>query len=596
MESRDPTLDRLFEGNKEYRVPLYQRLYVWTKDDQWAPLWEDIIAVAEKVMKLGANDTSPHFFGALVLKKSEGITDDDANVYRVIDGQQRLTTMQLLIAAVADEMWIKSTAHQRASRRLKELIVNPSYAEPKSRYKMRHSGQNYATFREVMQANGNVDAVEALGGEMAECYLYFRNAVNSWLDDANSLARSNALTTTLRTKLQTVAIYLAQTEPEHLIFETLNARGKPLTEWDKIRNYLFYRIQREQDSFFQNYLARFDDDWWRGKSGAGPDVRPRTDRFVDYWLESKFFRAVSQTRVFREYREWADTLGDADLVNEVSIMMADASHYERFEKDNGLGTTDVETLFHERRRRMRFGAFWPLLFGVRRANFNDAENERLLSSLESWLVRRWICGYQARGYPDRALALLRIISASDKTKNVIDDMITSLESIEDTVGWWPGDNEVLAAILGRRPSVAKSRFVLEAVERQITPPQAGKEMSFAGQLQIEHLMPTGWDARSWPLSEDSQEARDTRNALIRTVGNLTLIHGRLNARMSNATWKKKRSAIEESDNLFLNRRILKQAPEEWNEEAIRARGRWIGEQVCDIWPHADALRRRLAGA
>ena len=60
--------------------------------------------------------------------------------------------------------------------------------------------------------------------------------------------------------MQVVAIYLEPKEPEHLIFETLNARGSPLTEWDKIRNYLFYRVQRDQDDFFLRYLKRFRQD------------------------------------------------------------------------------------------------------------------------------------------------------------------------------------------------------------------------------------------------------------------------------------------------------------------------------------------------
>lgn len=77
MQSTNPTLKELFEGEKEYRVPLYQRLYVWNAADQWAPLWEDITSIARALMR--EEKVTPHFFGALVLKKSLGITPADAN-------------------------------------------------------------------------------------------------------------------------------------------------------------------------------------------------------------------------------------------------------------------------------------------------------------------------------------------------------------------------------------------------------------------------------------------------------------------------------------------------------------------------------------
>ena len=161
MTSQNPTLKSLFEGEKVYRVPLYQRLYVWNEADQWGPLWEDIISIATAVA--AGERVTPHFFGALVLKKSEGVTPDEASVWRVIDGQQRLTTMQLVMAAVADELGRRGQS-PRLVAQLKELIENPEHAWPDRRYKMRHGGNNYARFADVMSADGDEDAIDAFGG------------------------------------------------------------------------------------------------------------------------------------------------------------------------------------------------------------------------------------------------------------------------------------------------------------------------------------------------------------------------------------------------------------------------------------------------
>ena len=589
MQPQNSTLDKLFEGIKEYRVPLYQRLYVWNEYNQWAPLWEDITRIASDLTNRGAGEIEPHFFGALVLKKSEGPTPDDANVYRVIDGQQRLTTMQLLLAAIVDEMKARKV-DQRTVERLSDLIENPRFAGPDRRCKMRHGGNNYEMFQDVMEAKGDLDCIRSLDGEMSKCYLYFRLAVGSWLDNDSIANRSDALATTLRTKLRVVAIYLDPKEPEHLIFETLNARGAELTEWDKIRNYLFYRVQREQDGFFRKYLERFDDTWWREKSGRGQDVRPRTDRFVDYWLESRLHRPVERARVFRDFKAHTESRSDDDLLVDVESLVDDADHYRKFENDSENGM-DVESVFHRRRRLMGLGSFWPLILGIRRIVLDDCQRNLVFSIIESWSVRRWVCGYQARNYPDLALDLLKQAASTGENTSVTHRIMDRLDSTAETSwrGWWPNDEKVERSVLERKFSAQKARFTLEAIERHITPRHAGLQGIRYGDLQIEHLMPQGWKSPHWPIAEDSG-AVGRREELIQTLGNLTFLVGSLNAKLSNGPWSEKREAIRESDNLYLNKDLLRRAPDTWDEDAIQERGRWMAEQICEVWPRAERLR------
>ena len=126
MEPRNYTLANLFENQGIYVVPRYQRLYVWNQEDQWEPLWEDVIEIAGDLLneatnrnseEVNADSKESHFLGAVVLKQS-GYTPDMAQRWRVIDGQQRLTTVQLLMTAVADELDKIETV--RPSRALKE--------------------------------------------------------------------------------------------------------------------------------------------------------------------------------------------------------------------------------------------------------------------------------------------------------------------------------------------------------------------------------------------------------------------------------------------------------------------------------------------
>lgn len=616
MKSDNPTLKQLFEGEKEYRVPLYQRLYVWNESDQWAPLWEDITGIAARLAE--TEKVTPHFFGAIVLKIG-GITPEESSVWRVIDGQQRLTTMQLVIAAVADELNSRQEDTKTAGR-LRELVANPSHAWPERPYKMRHEGNNYAPFADVLDAKGDEEVIREMvrrldnteasgqpGGAMARCYLYFRNAARRWLQSAPGDNAAEHLTDTLRTKVQAVAIYLEPNEPEHLIFETLNARGAALTEWDKVRNYLLYRVQQDLDrqfpdnrsrvedrlmGFDKDRLSRFDEDWWREESGRGQDKRPRTDRFVDYWLESTFEEPVVAARVFREFRDRAENRDQEDLIAWVESMAHDADYYREFE-NGAAGATGFEATFHERRRWVEIGSVWPFLLGLRRKHLDRRQLHSVLSTLESWWVRRWIRGHRGHSYPDRALDLLRRVSKAKEGADVPRIVLDRLDELKDAGGRWPGDAELKKAVVENWHSLRLCRLILEAVERHLTPQMSERNPLNRGVLQVEHIMPVKWK-EAWPIEGyKTPEAEEERDGWIQTIGNLTLVHGRLNNDMSNSAWEKKRDAIFENSTLFLNKDLLRRAPDTWDEDAIRERGEWLAEQVCEIWPHAEVLRQRL---
>ena len=107
-------LAAIFGKPVHYLVPLYQRPYVWTREDQWEPLWQDVQAVADRQLTTASNDAIPHFLGAVVLSRPRGSRDDRAR--SVIDGQQRLTTLQLLIAAARSLARASSNGPRQMSR------------------------------------------------------------------------------------------------------------------------------------------------------------------------------------------------------------------------------------------------------------------------------------------------------------------------------------------------------------------------------------------------------------------------------------------------------------------------------------------------
>ena len=437
----------------------------------------------------------------------------------------------------------------------------------------------------------NDEPAGQIDGPMIKCYQFFQNAIQDWLKkiETHIGPAGSALATALTSKLYLVGIYLDTYEREHVIFETLNARGEPLTEWDKIKNYLLYKAEAarsvDQESFFENYLDRFDERWWRSRVGRGVQSRPRTDIFADYWLESRIEDTVTVRRVFREFQKHVDQ--KTDLLEPVMReFVEDARYFERFESWE-IDNSSREALFHTRRLAMDIGAFWPLLLKLQRVDAGQSQRERWFTALESYFVRRMIVGYQARSYDRVGLEILQALpTTTDDGSEVADVVVKQLLQYEEAGSKWPNDTEVRDAVLTRHLPQYAQRLVLSAIEQRLMINWAGNTR-LSPNIQIEHIMPRAWQEPSWPLP-DSIEAREQvvekREQAIQTLGNLTLLNGPLNARISNSGWDIKRPAIKKHDNLFLSKRLLEESPTEWTEDDIRRRGEWMHSIIVKIWP------------
>jgi hypothetical protein len=596
LQPQDQTLAQLFDGKLVYIVPNYQRLYVWNRDDQWEPLWSDVRDIAEELIESAAgteladadaDGVEAHFMGAVVFKIS-GATPDLAMKYRVIDGQQRLTTLQILMAAAASALDVAGLAEPAAN--LRNFTANTSASQPlKIQYQRHRSGHDYERFPDVIGAARDGVGDPGISGPMADCYRYFNSSIQEWLrrhGDRIDMA-GTALVRTLALKLRVVAIYLDPHEKEHAIFESLNARGEPLTEWDKIKNYLLYKADEDrtlsQETFFEQYLDAFDDPWWRQLIGRGVQ-RSRIDVFVDYWLEAQTGASVAVRRVFREFQHYVDRRDDR-LAETMQQLLEDARYFMASEKVES-GAEDREALFHERRLAMGAGAVWPLLLKLRHPVVDAEERKKCLVALEGYLVRRLIAGYQARSYDQVALELIEVLSEEPQIpEKPSKAMRTHLLSYSENANLWPNDAVTIQAVSQRNLALYARRLVLAALERNLITSMAGNQTVPPG-LHVEHLLPQGWGPDEWPLPGgiDQEEAEEERSQALATLGNQTLLNARLNSSVSNRAWKVKREKIKESDNLFLNKRLLHDSGDQWTEEDIEQRGRWMGDMVVKIWP------------
>lgn len=247
--------------------------------------------------------------------------------------------------------------------------------------------------------------------------------------------------------------------------------------------------------------------------------------------------------------------------------------------------------FLERRNVMNVGVVTPLLLWLLDADLPPPRLASCLKALESFLVRRVVCGYSARSYGDLFVGLIRNLSESGTTD--ADQVIVSyLGGQTAQSGLWPGDEELrqrfVTAPLYWHLTRGRLRMVLEGIEEAMRSNKAESEEA-PRNLQIEHVMPQTW-LPHWPLPDnlaDDPEAIDARDRMIHTIGNLTLVNGHLNPTLSNARWDCKRKTLAEHSVLFLNKRLVNKSPDVWDEAAIEARSKWLHKRVVEIWPHAD---------
>lgn len=597
METNPLTLDKLFSKDVHYSIPNYQRRYKWIKGDQWAPLWQDVRTTAEKFLGGGSRSVRSHFLGAIVLQAKPNSATEPP-LYEVIDGQQRLATLQLLVGAVAS---VLSELGQNQAGFLEPLVQNRELfeqADPKYRFKISLTPHDQADFTETMA--GQVSDVDEESG-IAGAYSFFRREVRYWLTQAGESAQENraeALLNVLKTKLNTIAIETDSDDDSNLIFETLNARGTPLLAWDLTKNQIINGIP--QDAGLD--LVDFDSDWWQEEIGAARNKRTRIDNLLVIWLtmRTKVQVNVKTARhIFDAFRQYVAER-DSALESIAQDLVNVSEHYRKMEE---LDDSSPLGQFLQRWRVLPQGSFNPvILWLMAELDLEDpfeAEQQRIgCLAIESYFVRRMITGAsQGGGGQDLMTIALDLLDLLDDVeKDEAGYCVARRLRDSRKLMACPDDGQLRAALVEHRPIYRRlnrrqAAMVLRAVEERLRSDKAG--VPVPTNMTIEHLMPQSYKPAEYPHPEvdiaHDQEAQDARRHLIDTIGNLTLVTQKLNSTMSNAPWPQKRAKLEEFDVLLINKTLSSRRRRTWDENDIRRRSNRMAELCAEIWPTPERL-------
>lgn len=600
----------IFGYQIRYTVPLFQRPYVWTLEEQWQPLWEDIATVAARVLTTPPDETvRGHFLGSVVL---DFVRHPTGSIQRreVIDGQQRLTTLQILLKAGAHALAEIGQAVQGengqpatraadvAARQVLILTENSAYADVNEKYKVWPTNEDRGQFGQVMDAASPAD-LTGTSGKMAEAYFYFLGEMRTWLAAGEPAVRAAALAAAMKDHVRLIVLDLDNTDEPQAIFETLNARGTPLLPADLIKNWLLWEAASQKleiANLYHQYWQSFDQahDYWRKKVGTGHAARARVDSFLQNWLTGRLREVVSSSHLYDAFRRHFDSPQSPNC--DVPALMHDIrQNAARFRViDDAEGRSRFAT-FLRRLKAMDLVVMHPLLmYLLGRDGSSSDDFDAAAASLESFLVRRLVCGAQTRGYGTLALSLLKAIADASPLEPAAPVITSFLANAEGAANQWPDDAEFRQSWTTRRfyGQIRRERVVmiLSALEERLWHEARKTEpLQFDfSQLQIEHIMPQTW-GQHWPLPDDDS-MRQRREQLMQTIGNLTLVSNKLNPSISNGPWTSpdatvtsKRAELRKHTKLWLNSQLV-DGHETWDEDLIEKRSQSLFEIACRVWP------------
>lgn len=544
-------LQKILNSNLQMVIPIFQREYSWEKE-QVRTLWEDIIKLYKSVDKNGLNT---HFLGPIVRVEVSQSSVDTRRFY-LIDGQQRIITLMILLSCLRN--LIKEQSEEIVRKIESGYLLN--YEEKKeNRYKLIPSEGDRKNFKKII--DGEIDLT---GSKLKNTFDFYTKTLNACMDEID-LEKLRGL---IINKLILVNIDVDSNENPYLIFESLNAKGTPLTQADLIRNYIFMKIgdEEKQRRLYRNY-------WRPMESCLGKEL----DKF--FWRYSlkegtfiKIQRTYANLKSELEINKEKSAGSELEKLNEYSLF------YKKLIDPANEGNLELRRRF-VRHERWEIRTAYPFLLNIYK-DYSEGKISveqfcEILDIIESFVIRRFFCKE-----PTNKLNTLFIgLYARLDHKKLVDSLKLILKSD------WP-DNEKFSEGIRTFPiyiSGAKKCFlILETMEESY---KHKEPVSFI-QLQIEHIMPrANGNPEELPKKWKEMLGDDyiaVHEKYLHTLCNLTLTG--YNQELSIKPFIEKKKLLKDS-HLELNKYFEHLA--EWNEQEMVNRANMIAKKATSIWRWAE---------
>jgi alkylated DNA nucleotide flippase Atl1 len=560
MRAQEGTFRGLMTQDRQFRVPLYQRHYSWRTAEQ-DDLWQDILEQYRVVVEPGS-DVPRHFIGSVVAVERDPDPLHDFRDFRIVDGQQRLTTLSVAIAALRD-VAARDDADQ-FDRINAKYLVNTTEPKGSERWARLVPGeQDVHAYWTVLTDPSTVRTHTPVGN----AYGFFLKRISD-LREAGEL-QTERLATTIGDRLSLVFVTVSEGERPHKIFESINATGVGLSQSDLLRNYLFMALGERSDAVYKQH-------WRPLEKAVGTDG---LEGLVRDDLQS-VGESVKQDQVYRTARSQLEPdAGDLETLEaHVKQLGRRGSYYAVFlHPEDGATSGERPEVTSAALRHLKLLKDWgasttyPLLLHIySEVDAGRATNDQAagcLEAIESFVVRRYLAGVPTNS----------LITALPTGEPI--DVALRRELSRD--GRWPDDVSVREGIatvryyLSGRPH--QRRLALQRLESQL---RAEVDVDFdSAELSIEHIMPQTLSAE-WKaaIAAGGYEPQDAFEKFGHTLGNLTLTAW--NARLSNRLFERKQEILNDSE-LKLNEMLAE--AEAWGVPEIQGRAALLADAAVALW-------------
>ncbi len=541
-----------------YSVPRFQRDYSWTAIE-WDDLWQDIEGLFEE------GGEEEHYMGYLVLQSK------DSKNYDVIDGQQRLTTLSILVLAFLGNLKklieddIEPEKNQQRLDQLRSTFIgylDPVTLIPKSKLNLNRNNNNlYQTYLVPLETapKRNLKATEHL---MRKAYDWFFNAVKQKF---SSNRRGDILAQyidSLSDKLFFTVIKVNDELNAYKVFETLNARGVKLSSTDLLKNYLFAVVHNHGSD--EREMTELDNRWERRLRLIGTDSLP--DFLRTYWNSQNRF--VRHSELFKRIRESISSKGEVfslmrDLESSAHIFAALPSGEDALWTNEQKKYVKILRMFNVRQ-------LYPLLLSGYK-KFSEADFTSLLRSCCVISFRYNIIGNLATNEQERVYNRLAV-ELSTNSISTLQDLINALGTLYVFDDKFRADfsEKELRTTQARNKRVV--RYILFEIEKHVSNNAYDFE---SDSYNLEHIMPEsiqeGWD---------NIEDRD-HDQFVYRLGNMTILNKSVNRDLGNTDFLTKKAKYLESE-FALTQRVANENSE-WNPERIAEHQKWMARQATSIW-------------
>lgn len=557
MKAVENQLLPLLEGKKQFIIPIYQRTYSWTYE-QCEQLWNDIIRAATD------KEVSGHFVGSIVYIQHGLILAGNVMPLLIIDGQQRLTTITLLLIALAKTVKESKAPLSVSHEEIYDSYLINKHGKDEQRYKLLLTQSDKDTLIQLVD-DPNWTKSTKIKSRLIENYLFFETQICQSGVDLSALYAGIS-------KLIIVDISLNKDyDKPQLIFESLNSTGMDLSQADLIRNYVLMGLDNEEQiKLYKSYWYPME------QSFRHADDPYQFDRFMRDYLTLKQGTIPNIDKVYASFKTYQHSKTDIPIKEIVADIYRYAQYFVNMaflqEEDREIRRIlyDINTL--------KVDVAYPFFLEV----YDDYVNQRLpredfiaiLKLVESYVFRRVICGI-----PTNTLNKLFATITREIDKEYYLESVQAAFLSKDSYRRFPRNDEFRAALVVKDVYNFRSRnYLLRKLENY----GHKKEPISVEGYTIEHIMPQNERLSAAWQQELGPNWKEVQARYLHTIGNLTLTG--YNSELSDRPFQEKRDmegGFADSP-LHLNKSLAKL--QYWNSEEIEKRAQMLADLAVKVWP------------